>query len=268
MSPGRRRRKHGFGSGPATTTIGGVPTAEQRRAALRECSDRARACTRCTALVESRTQVVFGTGDPDASVLFVGEAPGREEDAHGDPLVGRAARLFDELLGTIGLSRADVFVCTLVRCRPPDNRDPTPVEIERCRDWLLGTIEAVQPRVVCPLGNVATKLLRGDPTAITRVHGCAEVRTLGGRTVRLYPLFHPAAALYHRTSVELLRADVARLPDLLALPLPEAPAAGRATVPPPSDPADAAVPTPVPGPRDAAEEPRTGDEPPEQLTLL
>jgi uracil-DNA glycosylase family 4 len=245
-----------------------VPTAEQRRAALRGCSDRARACTRCPALVESRTQVVFGTGDPDADLVFVGEAPGREEDRDGAPLVGRAARLLDELLATIGVARTDVFVCTLVRCRPPDNRDPTPVEIESCREWLIGTLEAVAPRVVCPLGNVATKLLRGDPAPITQVHGCAEVHALGPRTVRLYPLFHPASALYHRASVDLLRADVARLPDLLALPLPEQATAEGTTVRQPAEPTGVAVAAPAPDEPSVGEGLPGGDEPPEQLTLL
>jgi hypothetical protein len=108
-------------------------------------------------------------------------------------------------------------------CRPPGNRDPHPAEIENCQEWLFAQLELIRPRVVCTLGNFATKLLRGDPTGITRLHGREEVRVIGPRAVRLYPLFHPAAALYTPANVEVLRADFARIPELLALPEPPQP---------------------------------------------
>jgi uracil-DNA glycosylase family 4 len=109
-------------------------------------------------------------------------------------------------------------------CRPPGNRDPHPAEIEACQAYLLRQVELIEPRVICTLGNFATKLLRGDPTGITRLHGRAEVRAIGCRAVRLYPLFHPAAALYTPANVEVLRADFARIPELLALDPPPQPA--------------------------------------------
>ncbi len=114
-------------------------------------------------------------------------------------------------------------MANVLKCRPPGNRDPHPAEIEACQDYLLRQVELIEPRVICTLGNFATKLLRGDPTGITRLHGREEVRVIGRRAVRLYPIFHPAAALYTPANVEVLRADFARLPELLALDLPPQP---------------------------------------------
>jgi uracil-DNA glycosylase family 4 len=168
---------------------------------------------------------VFGAGDADADLMFVGEAPGANEDREGLPFVGRAGGLLTELLTGIGLRREQVFICNCLKCRPPDNRDPTPGEIEACEDYLRRQIDLIEPRVICTLGNFATKLLRGDPAGITRVHGQPEVRVIGTRAVRLYPLYHPAAALYTPATLETLRADFARIPDLLDLPVPEAPEA-------------------------------------------
>jgi len=179
-------------------------------------------CTKC-ALSAGRTQVVFGAGSPDAELMFVGEAPGFHEDKQGVPFVGAAGQLLTRLLGEIGIAREDVYINNVLMCRPPGNRDPHPDEIEHCREYLFRQLELVQPRVVCTLGNFATKLLRGDPTGITRLHGREEVRVIGPRAVRLYPLFHPAAALYTPANVEVLRRDFERLPVLLALPEPEQP---------------------------------------------
>ena len=120
-----------------------------------------------------------------------------------------------------------MFVATCLKCRPPGNRDPLPQEIDDCQDYLFRQLELIQPRVVCTLGNFATKLLRGDPTGITRLHGRAEVRSIGPRAVRLYPLFHPAAALYTRSLLDTLQADFARIPDLLALEPPPQPEPAR-----------------------------------------
>lgn len=183
----------------------------------------ARGCTRCPQLVATRTQVVFGSGNADADLMFIGEAPGADEDRQGVPFVGRSGKLLDQLLGEVGLSRDDVFIANVLRCRPPQNRDPEPTEIAHCSEWLFKTIELVEPRVVCTLGNFATKLLRGDPTGITRLHGQDEVREVGPRTVRLLPLFHPAAALYTPANVEVLRADFAKLPGLLGREPPPQP---------------------------------------------
>jgi DNA polymerase len=196
---------------------------EERREELKAVYAQARACQRCPELARTRTQVVFGAGNADADLMFVGEAPGAREDEQGIPFVGAAGKLLDELLAEVGLARADVFIGNVLRCRPPGNRDPLPVEIENCSEYLLRTVELIAPRVICTLGNFATKLLRADATGISRLHGQAEIRVIGARAVRLYPLFHPAAALYTRSLLDTLRADFARLPELLALPLPEQP---------------------------------------------
>jgi uracil-DNA glycosylase family 4 len=200
------------------------PTKEERREALKAVYHQAKGCAKCPQLAATRTTVVFGNGNADADLMFVGEAPGANEDRQGLPFVGQAGKLLDTLLGEIGMVRADVFVCNTLKCRPPGNRDPHPAEIEACQDYLLRQVELIEPRVICTLGNFATKLLRGDPTGITRLHGREEVRVIGRRAVRLYPIFHPAAALYTPANVEVLRADFARLPDLLALDPPPQPA--------------------------------------------
>jgi len=205
--------------------------AAERREDLVALYREARPCTLCP-LHEGRTQVVFGNGNADADLMFVGEAPGFHEDAQGVPFVGRAGRLLDELLGEQGLARGDVFVANVLKCRPPDNRDPQPDEIETCRPYLERQIELIEPRVICTLGNFATKLLSGSPRGITQVHGTPQERELGGRGVRLYPLFHPAAALRTPRVREQLREDFALLPALLAL-APPAPAGG--TPPRPSE---------------------------------
>ncbi|MFL5966886.1 MAG: uracil-DNA glycosylase [Gaiellaceae bacterium] len=184
--------------------------------------DEVASCTRCP-LAQGRTQVVFGSGDPSADLMFVGEAPGFHEDKQGVPFVGAAGKLLDQLLATIGLTRADVYVANVLKCRPPGNRDPQPEEIEACEAHLWHQIELIRPRVVATLGNFATKLLSGKPTGITRVHGQEQETTLGGRRVLLYPIYHPAAALYTPRMLEVLQSDFHRIPDLL----------GREVEPPP-----------------------------------
>jgi len=218
-------------------------SATARREELKELLMAARQCTRCAELAATRTSVVFGAGNADAELMFVGEAPGANEDLQGLPFVGAAGKLLEQLLGEIGLSREEVFIANVLKCRPPGNRDPQPVEIENCRPYLVRQIELIQPRVICTLGNFATKLLRGDPAGITRVHGQPEVRTIGEHTARLYPLFHPAAALYTPSTLETLRADFVRLPPLLALAGPARPAPTPDRVPAP---ASAAEPAPEP----------------------
>ena len=171
-------------------------------------------CTKCR-LAEGRTQVVFGSGDPNADLMFVGEAPGFHEDKQGMPFVGAAGKLLEQLLAGIELTREQVYIANTLLCRPPGNRDPMPDEIEACEGHLWRQIELIQPTVVATLGNFATKLLSGRPTGITRVHGQEQETTLGGRRVLLYPLYHPAAALYTPRMLEVLRSDFARLPELL-----------------------------------------------------
>jgi DNA polymerase len=166
---------------------------------------------------------VFGAGNADADLMFIGEAPGANEDRMGLPFVGQAGKLLDKLLAEISLDRKEVFIANTLKCRPPDNRDPHPNEIEACHDYLRSQVELIEPTVICTLGNFSTKLLREDNTGISRLHGHEEIRIIGPRAVRLYPLYHPAAALYTPSTLEALRADFHRIPDLLALGPPEQP---------------------------------------------
>ena len=218
-------------------------TASDRREELKALLMAARACTRCAELAATRTSVVFGAGNADADLMFVGEAPGANEDLQGLPFVGAAGKLLETLLGEIGLSRAEVFIANVLKCRPPGNRDPRPGEIENCTPYLVRQVELVKPRVICTLGNFSTKLLRGDPAGITRVHGQPEVRTIGTHTTRLYPIFPPAAALYTPRTLETLREDFLGLPALLALAPVPAPIAPSPAVEEPAPPAAAPVPT-------------------------
>jgi uracil-DNA glycosylase family 4 len=220
-----------------------MQSAADRREALKAVYEQARGCARCPQLAATRTTVVFGSGNADADLMFVGEAPGANEDRQGLPFVGQAGKLLEKLLGEIGLARSEVFIANCLKCRPPGNRDPHPAEIEACQDYLWRQIDLIQPRVLCTLGNFSTKLLRGEPTGITRLHGQAEERTIGPRAVRLYPLYHPAAALYTPSMLETLRADFARIPDLLAQPAPDQP-----------DPVPEVLPEPEPEPQPAAAE--------------
>jgi DNA polymerase len=148
--------------------------------------------------------------------MFVGEAPGFHEDKQGFPFVGQAGKLLDRLLGGIGLGRDDVYIANVIKCRPPGNRDPQPEEIQACEGHLFRQLEIVEPKLVATLGNFATKLLSGKPHGITRVHGRPQEASVGGRRVTLYPIYHPAAALYTPAMLRTLEEDFARIPELLA----------------------------------------------------
>jgi uracil-DNA glycosylase len=191
--------------------------AAEGAAALALLEQEASGCERC-ALAAGRTQVVFGSGDPDAALMLVGEAPGFHEDRHGVPFVGQAGALLDRLLAGIGLERDDVYVVNVLKCRPPGNRDPLAEEIAACEPYLFQQLELVRPTVVATLGNFATRLLSGQQHGITRVRGQAQQMSVGGGSVTLYPLYHPAAALYTPSMLAVLEEDFARLPGLLALP--------------------------------------------------
>jgi DNA polymerase len=199
----------------------------ERSSALRALADEASRCERC-ALSAGRTHVVFGSGDPGAALMLVGEAPGFHEDQQGQPFAGQTGTLLDRLLGEIGLERRDVYVVNVLKCRPPGNRDPQPDEIAACEPYLFRQVELVAPLVVATLGNFATRLLSGGSHGITRVRGRARPLTVGGHEVTLYPLYHPAAALYTPSMLAVLEQDFARLPELLATPLEplHAPVAG------------------------------------------
>jgi DNA polymerase len=200
------------------------PSAEERRAELVELYHHLRDDHDCP-LKAGRRKLVFGAGNADAEIMFVGEAPGAREDELGLPFVGPAGQLLEQLLGEIGLERKDVFINNVLMCRPPGNRDPLPDEVEECKPFLMKRIELIEPKVICTLGNYATKLLTGSPRGITRVHGEPQPREVAGRSVILYPLFHPAAALRSTSVLDLLRADIHRLPELIsehvAQPVPD-----------------------------------------------
>ena len=187
-----------------------APTPSELDALHNEAS----ACTRCR-LHEGRTQVVFGVGNPDADLMFVGEAPGFHEDQQGIPFVGQAGKLLDRLLEGIGLSRAEVYIANTLKCRPPGNRDPMPDEKHECEPWLFKQIELIRPKVIATLGNHATKQLTGKETGITRVHGQPQEVTYGSIRVSIYPIFHPAAALYTPAMMKVLEEDFRRIPTLL-----------------------------------------------------
>ena len=171
-------------------------------------------CRKC-GLCDGRTQVVFGTGSAEARLMFVGEGPGFHEDRQGEPFVGQAGRLLNDLLAGVGLARADVYIANVVKCRPPDNRDPTTEEIGACSPHLHQQIEIIRPTVICTLGRFATRLLTGSESSITAIHGKAKEAELGGVSVMLFPVFHPAAALYTPSNRQVLEEDFAKLRVLL-----------------------------------------------------
>jgi len=189
-------------------------------------------------LFRTRTRAVFGAGNADADLMFVGEAPGQQEDLLGLPFVGRAGKLLDTLLEEVGLARGDVFIANVLKSRPPGNRDPQPDEIDACKPYLHRQVELIEPKVICTLGNFATKLLTRSQRGITGVHGRPQVHELGARTVRVYPLYHPAAALRSTKTLDELREDFSRLPALLAepAPVPIGAVAAAAAVPAPEPP--------------------------------
>jgi DNA polymerase len=167
-------------------------------------------CTRCEALVDSRSQIVNGDGPADADVLFVGEAPGANEDAEGVPFVGRSGDVLDDALRDAGLAREDVRITNCVRCRPPENRDPTSEELANCRPYLDREIELVDPEVVVTLGKVPGEHLLERDVAVTNETGSVERVALGDRTRDLLVCLHPAATLYDASQKEAFRETIER----------------------------------------------------------
>jgi uracil-DNA glycosylase family 4 len=179
---------------------------EQRRALLAELNEKMRRCTAC-ALAKGRTKVVPGEGRVDADIMFIGEAPGYYEDQQGRPFVGAAGQFLEQLLGMIGLKRSDVFIANVIKCRPPSNRDPLPVEIDACSSWLDQQTDIVQPKAVVTLGRYS--LARFFPgTPISRVHG--QGRKVGRRWV--VPMYHPAAALHQGSLRRVIEEDFKKIP--------------------------------------------------------
>ena len=179
---------------------------------LADLGARARVCTDCR-LSETRTNVVFGVGRPDADVMMVGEAPGRNEDLEGEPFVGAAGHLLNRLLAEVGMRREEVYIANVLKCRPPGNRDPRPDEIESCKGYLRGQLDLVDPKVVMTLGNFATQLLLRTNTGISRMRGRSY---RWWRDKVLIPTFHPAAALRGGERVtDQIREDLALMRSVL-----------------------------------------------------
>ncbi len=182
-------------------------------------------CQRCT-LASGRTQVVFGTGNPEAELMFVGEAPGYYEDRAGKPFVGAAGQLLESLLHEIGLKRADVYIANVLKCRPPKNRNPQPEEIEMCKPYLYRQIEIIQPRVIGTLGNFATQLLLGKKIGITKIRG----QHFQVQNFFVFPMLHPAAALHRENFRESVREDFRHLRAFLDQRLQPTPGPSQASM--------------------------------------
>ena len=182
---------------------------------LQEAAHEASTCTRCR-LAGGRTQVVYGTGNADANLMFIGEGPGYYEDKQGEPFVGAAGQLLNRMLDEIGVLRADVYIANVIKCRPPGNRDPMPEEVDACTPWLQEQIALIDPHVIVTLGNFATRFMLDKPVSISRVRG--QRFPLGGRTV--IPTFHPAAILRgggeSSTQMAALRSDFQEIKRALA----------------------------------------------------
>ena len=168
-------------------------------------------CRKCP-LWEGRTHVVFGVGNPDARVLVVGEAPGKNEDLQGEPFVGAAGKYLNELLALAGLRREDIYIANVLKCRPPENRDPLPEEIEVCTPYLREQTRAINPEFIVTLGNFSTKFILKTEVGITQLHGALQQ---AGR-FKVFPVFHPAAAIYDQNKREAMEKDFRTLGSLLA----------------------------------------------------
>lgn len=188
----------------------GTQSVEGPGAGLRALRERIGDCQRC-ALAETRTTLVFGTGDPRARLMFIGEAPGRNEDLKGEPFVGAAGQLLDELLAGIGLTRSGVYIANILKCRPPGNRDPLPAETEQCTPFLEEQVRLIDPAVIATLGNHATHFILDTRRPIGELRG--RLFNHQGRCV--VPIFHPAAALYDRSKADVLHDDFRRLKTVL-----------------------------------------------------
>jgi uracil-DNA glycosylase len=236
-----------------------APATDEVLGALDALRREVEACTLCE-LHATRTRAVPGEGDAHSDLMFVGEAPGYHEDQQGRPFVGQAGRLLEELLASIGLTREQVFIANVLKSRPPNNRDPRPEEIAACQPYLWRQIELVGPKVICTLGNHATKLLTGSPAGITSVHGRPQVFQVAGRSMLLYPIFHPAAALYTPAMLATLKEDISRLPDLLAHAAAETPPSGPVPAPSAPSPAPSAVSKSAPGAEPLPVSPAQGEQ--------
>jgi DNA polymerase len=168
-------------------------------------------CQRCKLAKLGRTQVVFGVGNPHASIMFVGEAPGFNEDQKGEPFVGAAGKLLNDLLASANLSRDQIYIANVIKCRPPNNRDPEADEVETCKPFLLQQIQMIRPKLVCTLGNWATQTLLERKVGITKV----KAQAFYMKDFVLFPLLHPAAALHQGNLMDTLKEDFKKLKEFL-----------------------------------------------------
>jgi len=179
---------------------------------IEDVKDRVMQCTNCE-LYKSKKNYVFGEGDTSAKIMFIGEAPGFNEDESGRPFVGRAGKIFDELLASVNLKRGDIYICNILKCRPPNNRDPTPTEIAACTPYLTAQIDLIKPKVICTLGNYATKFvmrkfnLKDKLESISRVHGKVFKSVDLYGTTEIIPFYHPAVATYTPEMKDVLLKD-------------------------------------------------------------
>ena len=169
------------------------------------------ACARCE-LSRSRRSVVFGEGDETARLVFVGEAPGEEEDRQGRPFVGRAGKLLDQMIERIGMRRKDVFICNVLKCRPPNNRDPDPAEVDLCKGWLFAQLELIRPRLICTLGKHAYNTLLGVDARITRIRGMLT----SYQGAKLLPTYHPSYLLRNQGAIREAYEDMEKVKSILA----------------------------------------------------
>ena len=178
---------------------------------LEELAQSLHNCQRCKLAKLGRSQVVFGVGNPHASVMFVGEAPGANEDLKGEPFVGAAGKILNDLLASANLSRDQIYIANVIKCRPPDNRDPEPDEVEICKPFLLQQIQLIRPKLVCTLGNWATQTLLERKVGITKV----KAQAFYMKDFVLFPLLHPAAALHQGNLLDTLKEDFKKLKTFL-----------------------------------------------------
>ena len=191
-------------------------TTQEKLARLEELEQRVRSCTRCPVLVQSRTQTVFGVGNPDARLCFVGEAPGADEDRLGEPFVGRAGQLLNRMIEAMGMKRSDVYICNVIKCRPPQNRTPDLTEVRNCADFLDEQLNIIQPEFICALGSVAAKRLLGAGMALSKARG-RVFRYLGAKVVVTY---HPAYLLRNPKAKADAWQDLQMLLREMGLPVP------------------------------------------------
>jgi uracil-DNA glycosylase len=190
---------------------------KKSRSGMKDLEAAVKSCAGC-GLSRTRRSAVFGEGNERAKLVFVGEAPGEEEDRQGRPFVGRAGKLLDRLIERIGLDREDVFICNVLKCRPPHNRDPEPQEVQACRDYLLAQLELIRPKVICTLGKHAYNAIMGTEEKITRIRG--TVTSYRGRT--LLPTYHPSFLLRNQGAMKDAYEDMDKLKALLGQPANEA----------------------------------------------